>query len=173
MNKKQFDNFYVKNRQLIINMINKRIGCNAYSFTYEDLHNDLYILLHAHNEKHQHKTEEDFQKMLSISVKNMFLDKRRISTRLQDDTDVSLDRMPDNRCSSYKNLMLKREWSQIMNNISNLKPQFKEPLMLYYLENLHYKEIAEVLGVKINTVKSRMNRARKTLKEKRHETMLA
>ncbi|HEV2097177.1 MAG TPA: RNA polymerase sigma factor, partial [Chthoniobacterales bacterium] len=40
---------------------------------------------------------------------------------------------------------------------------YRAPLVLYYLEDLAYKEIAEVLGVPVGTVKSRIARGKSQL----------
>ena len=49
--------------------------------------------------------------------------------------------------------------------LEELPPAFREVLVLLELEGLSYKEIAEVLGVPIGTVMSRLARARHRLRE--------
>ena len=45
-----------------------------------------------------------------------------------------------------------------------LKPSLRLPVVLYDMEGLAYREIAEVLGVAEGTVKSRIHRARQALR---------
>lgn len=47
--------------------------------------------------------------------------------------------------------------------ISELKPKFRLPVLLKYVEGLSYEEIAEVLGCSKGTVASRLNRGHKEL----------
>ncbi len=47
--------------------------------------------------------------------------------------------------------------------IEDLKPEFREVLLMWGVDGLKYREIAEILGVPIGTVMSRLHRARKTL----------
>lgn len=47
--------------------------------------------------------------------------------------------------------------------IERLKPEFREVLLLWAVEGLKYREIAEVLGVRLGTVMSRLHRARRML----------
>ena len=49
--------------------------------------------------------------------------------------------------------------------IEDLKDEFREVLLLWGVEGLKYREIAEVLDVPIGTVMSRLHRARKILAE--------
>lgn len=48
--------------------------------------------------------------------------------------------------------------------LSQLKPKFREAVVLRDLEGLSYEEIAEVLGVRIGTVRSRIARGRDRLR---------
>ena len=50
--------------------------------------------------------------------------------------------------------------------IEDLPPEFREVLVLRDLEDLSYKEIAEVSGLPIGTVMSRLNRARRRLQQR-------
>jgi RNA polymerase sigma-70 factor (ECF subfamily) len=50
--------------------------------------------------------------------------------------------------------------------IASLKPKFRLPILLKYVENLSYQEIAEVLDCSIGTISSRLNRGHKMLAQK-------
>ena len=45
--------------------------------------------------------------------------------------------------------------------IESLRPEHREVLLMWGVDNLKYREIAEILGVPIGTVMSRLHRARK------------
>ena len=48
--------------------------------------------------------------------------------------------------------------------IEQLRPEYREVIKLYYLEDLSVKQIAQVLDKNENTVKTQLSRARETLK---------
>lgn len=50
--------------------------------------------------------------------------------------------------------------------LDQLTAKYREPLVLYYLEGLDYKDIAEVLKIPVVSVGVRLNRAKKQLQEK-------
>lgn len=49
--------------------------------------------------------------------------------------------------------------------MDKLPAKYREVLTLYYLEEIPYKEIADILGVPVGTVGIRLKRAKKSLKE--------
>jgi RNA polymerase sigma-70 factor, ECF subfamily len=49
--------------------------------------------------------------------------------------------------------------------VNRLPEHYREPFLLREREGLAYEEIAEVLGIRVGTVKSRINRARAGLRE--------
>lgn len=55
---------------------------------------------------------------------------------------------------------------QVQRAITSLKPEYRLPIVLKYVEGLSYQQIADVLGCSIGTVSSRLNRAHKILGEK-------
>jgi RNA polymerase sigma-70 factor (ECF subfamily) len=62
--------------------------------------------------------------------------------------------------------LLRKADSQLLNQaLDELPPEFREVLVLLELEELSYKEIAEVMGIPIGTVMSRLARARHRLRE--------
>lgn len=50
--------------------------------------------------------------------------------------------------------------------IVRLRPKFRAPVLLKYVEGLSYQEIADVLGCSVGTVSSRLNRALKMLESR-------
>jgi RNA polymerase sigma-70 factor (ECF subfamily) len=48
--------------------------------------------------------------------------------------------------------------------LHRMEPAYREPLLLFYMEDLAYREIAEVLGIPIGTVMSRIARGKTRLK---------
>ena len=50
--------------------------------------------------------------------------------------------------------------------VAALPEQYREPLVLRDIQGLSYEEISKVLGIRIGTTKSRINRARLILKDK-------
>ncbi|MEQ1763264.1 MAG: sigma-70 family RNA polymerase sigma factor [Pyrinomonadaceae bacterium] len=55
---------------------------------------------------------------------------------------------------------------QVQRVLASLKPEYRLPVVLKYVEGLSYQQIADVLGCSIGTVSSRLNRAHKMLAEK-------
>lgn len=61
---------------------------------------------------------------------------------------------------------------EILNRILDLKKEYREVLLLRYMQELSQKEIAELTNLKIGTVKSRLHRAEKALKTNLSRTKL-
>lgn len=57
-------------------------------------------------------------------------------------------------------------FKDIVNEILNLESVYSDPLILRLLYEYSVEEVAEILGVPINTAKSRIYRGRKILKER-------
>ena len=56
--------------------------------------------------------------------------------------------------------------SDVRHALEDLSPEFRETLMLREMEELSYKEIADITGVAIGTVMSRLARARQQLRQR-------
>lgn len=61
----------------------------------------------------------------------------------------------------------------LQKNLNNLPLEYREPLVLFYLEEKSYNEISDVLHLPINTVGTRISRGKKMLMQfyskKNHE----
>ena len=59
---------------------------------------------------------------------------------------------------------LGRDTKEILEKyLDKLEVKYKEPMLLYYVEEMDYKEIAEILHIPVSTVGVRLNRARTML----------
>ncbi len=61
-------------------------------------------------------------------------------------------------------LVAAEERSQIGAAILKLSLAYREPVILYYFEEMKIRDIAQLLGIAENTVKTRLKRAREALK---------
>lgn len=58
---------------------------------------------------------------------------------------------------------------RLITAIGNLKPDYREAILLFYYQELSVREIAQLLKKKENTVKQRLKRAREQLKQELKE----
>lgn len=70
----------------------------------------------------------------------------------------------------YEDTVPVEKEQQRVNNVidrglDKLSPKYREVIILYYIENLSYKEIADILHIPIGTVSVRLLRAKKELKK--------
>ncbi len=81
------------------------------------------------------------------------------------DFDV-LIQLPTNPQPSIADDFLRLEDKELISrNLQTLAPKYREPLVLFYLEELDYKEISEILHLPTSTVGVRLGRAREALKK--------
>lgn len=60
----------------------------------------------------------------------------------------------------------KKELREMLDKcLGKLDPKYREPLVLYYFEDMDYKEIAEILEVPVSTVGVRLQRGKANLKK--------
>jgi RNA polymerase sigma-70 factor (ECF subfamily) len=75
---------------------------------------------------------------------------------------VPWERLPDD---PETRLLLAEDRAALMDVIDRLAPEFREVLVLREIEELSYREIAEMTGVPVGTVMSRLARARRQVQE--------
>lgn len=123
--------------------------------------------------------EGSFTVWLTRLARNLLIDHYR-RTKLERATDSIEDQLPmleEKTTSSGKtdHLVAGREAGELLNQaLKKLSPELRETVILRDLEEMEYKEIAEVLNVPEGTVKSRLNRGRAELGRllKRHQSGL-
>lgn len=62
-------------------------------------------------------------------------------------------------------IIAKSEEASLTNAVMELPIQYREVVILHYYEELHLSEISDITSVNINTLKTRLKRAREILKE--------
>ena len=111
-------------------------------------------------------TPGTFEGWLHRITTNLFLDQARRKARIRfdalaDDADNRLagrDPSPDTQVTDG---LLDDD---VEAALSDLPPEFRAAVVLCDIEGLTYEEIADVLGVKLGTVRSRIHRGRKMLR---------
>lgn len=95
--------------------------------------------------------------------------KRRndVSLTMQDENDGEDKELavPDETPLPEEQLLAKEHQSAVLKAMNELPPDFREILQLRVVEELPYEEIAEILDIKVGTVKSRLARARELLRK--------
>jgi RNA polymerase sigma-70 factor, ECF subfamily len=112
--------------------------------------------------------EASFVVWLTRVTRNLLIDHYR-RTRLDRATDSIEEQLPvleERRAASARadGLLAGREASEILQGaLAKLSPELRETIILRDIEELEYREIAQVLNVPEGTVKSRLNRGRAEL----------
>ncbi|HXA50019.1 MAG TPA: sigma-70 family RNA polymerase sigma factor [Candidatus Acidoferrum sp.] len=114
-------------------------------------------------------TEGSFTTWLSRVTRNLLIDHYR-RTRQERVTDSIEDQLPvleeEGAAASVRpdHQLAGREASEILQlTLQKLSPDLREAVILRDLQELEYREIADVLGIPEGTVKSRINRGRAEL----------
>lgn len=108
---------------------------------------------------------EDGRGWLLAIIRNTcydFLRKSRRSSQIAAPSE-ELDRAADAAPSPEAEQLRNADYRLVREGIESLPPEYREVLVLRELEELSYKEIAQVAGVPIGTVMSRLARARQRL----------
>ncbi len=162
-------------QQLVVSQ-HRRIYAICYRFTgsgsdAEDLTQEVFLKLYK-NLSSFDLQKGSFQTWITTLARNLLVDhfRRTRQDRVTDSIDASFDgeddgptmadRLADDRPSQEQrvaNLELK---ARIQGALKQLSPELREAVILRDLEDMDYKEIAQVLRIPEGTVKSRISRGR-------------
>lgn len=133
----------------------------------EDLEQEVYIKTYKNLEKY--KEQNKFSQWICTITANICRDYLR-SAKFKQQNQTTNDEDILNNVSIKKTP--EREFSQkerqkiILKEINSLPKKMKQVVILYEFEDYSYEKIAQKLKIPQGTVKSRINNARKILKEK-------
>jgi RNA polymerase sigma-70 factor, ECF subfamily len=162
-------------QQLVVSQ-HRRIYAICYRFTgsasdAEDLTQDVFLKLYR-NLASFDTQKGSFQTWITTLARNLLVDhfRRTRLDRATDSLDASLsseddgptmaDRLADTRPSQEQHASGLELKVRIQAALKQLSPELREAVILRDLEDMDYKEIAQVLRIPEGTVKSRISRGR-------------
>ena len=111
----------------------------------------------------QFRGDSEFTTWLYRLVVNACLDERRRRRRLLPWGETMATRNPVDKKPQEKQYARLELQEAVQAAIGELKPKFRLPILLKYIEGLSYEEIASVMGCSKGTVASRLNRGHSQL----------
>jgi RNA polymerase sigma-70 factor (ECF subfamily) len=159
-----------------------RYSAQIYNFAYRMTNNrddaeDIYqeAFLHAFRGIGSFRADSAFSTWLYRIVRNVYLDemKRRrarpyasLEENIQtEDGSIARD-VQDDAPTPEEAVQINERRRAVHRAISQLPETQREILILYEMNQHSYEEIATILGINVGTVKSRLNRARRSLRDR-------
>ena len=145
----------------------KKIIKNFTGFYDEDLEQEVYIKTFKNIDKYneQNKFSSWIFKITANVCKDYLKSKSFKMKKNTDNSDEELSKISSNNTPD-KVYSLKERQKITLKAINSLPVKLKKTLILYEFEDYSYEQIAKKENIALGTVKSRINSARKILKEK-------
>lgn len=130
----------------------------------EDIEQEVYIKTWQNRGKYQE--EGKFKNWINTITANLCRDYLKSSqfknTRLHKGEEQLLF-IDDSKENPESCLVNKQRQKNILDAINQLKPKYKQVIVLYEIKELNYEEISKIIKCPVGTVKSRLYNARKEL----------
>ena len=145
----------------------------ASSHDAEDLTQDVFIKLYA-NLRSFDPAKGSFHTWITTLTRNLLVDhfRRSRQQRATDSIDAGWDQsndgpraepLVDQRTTPLQHAVQNQLERMVQNALAKVSPELREAVILRDLQDMDYKEIAEVLAIPQGTVKSRISRGRAEL----------
>ncbi|HEY9887790.1 MAG TPA: sigma-70 family RNA polymerase sigma factor [Candidatus Obscuribacterales bacterium] len=138
-----------------------------------DLNQEVWIRVYRN--LHKLQEPERFKSWLGRIATNLFYDELRKRKRHQPPLSLDAPRIledgelewevPSEAPNPVDTLMTQEFYAQLQQAIADLPEVFRTTIVLREIQGLSYEEIAEITGVSLGTVKSRIARARHRLQK--------
>ena len=125
----------------------------------------------AYNKFHQLRDSRKFKSWMFTILRNHFLKWQRKKAPLQtDEFENEIDYLSQLESVSLQQDVAsvyerKAEAETVQSILNKLPERYKSVLILYYMQDSSYQQIAEVLEIPIGTVMSRLSRAKQMMKK--------
>lgn len=127
----------------------------------EDIIQEVFISCYQHLASF--RNEADHKTWLIRITINKCKDHRRLWS-IRNLVYKPLNQIINKNASADTRHMKTEASSEVIEQLSKLSPKYREVLILYYYQELTMLEISEVLGISVNTVKSRLLRGKEAMK---------
>src|ERR1700745_184271 len=121
------------------------------------------------NKGHQRQNAASVKAWLFTTLHREFLKTCRRRNRLSNE---SIDESTEDLPNVPADCAARADAQTLLPILGEIAEDFRAPLVLYYMEDLSYKEIADVLALPLGTVQSRIARAKIQLLRRLSETNL-
>lgn len=139
----------------------------------DDLEQEVYVKVWKNAQKY--KEQGSFSSWVNTIAKNVSKDYLKSAYRKRQDFTTSDDKIlvlvQDKKQTPDKRLLKTERQEQILKAISELKPKFKEVILLCEIDGLSYEECSKKLKCPLGTIKSRIFNAKKELADKLQDLM--
>jgi len=138
----------------------------------EDVVQDAFVKAYKHLTSFD--CERKFSAWLLTIARNIMIDSRRKLSRDLPSTDLVIDILLTDSAKEESeqpaDILIRRErFRKILMLIRELPEEFKTPFLLRVVNEMSYQDIADSIGIPLQTVKNRIFKARTLLREKREK----
>lgn len=142
----------------------------------EDLYQDTFLKLYEIRENLVlEKNPKSFLMGIAINLYRNYKRKRSIRQRIVG-VEWSVEEMvtdiPAEGQLTEEQVIMQEECRMLRSAVRKLPDKYRIPVLLFYMEELSLTEISQILKLPEGTVKSRIYRAKKILKQKLEEKLL-
>lgn len=113
--------------------------------------------------RHSYKNEASFRSWIYQIARNVRTDHYRLN-KVRIDANADLPSLSLEADSFLDRMEAREEEKQLERAIAQLKDEYREVLLLGWIERMKYAEVSEILGISEANVKVRMHRAVKQLR---------
>jgi RNA polymerase sigma-70 factor (ECF subfamily) len=158
-NREAMQTLFVQNQKRVFSVALNFFGGN------DDLAKDItqQVFLKIFYKVSEFRGEAEFTTWLYRITINACLDEQRKTRRFFSLENLFGFNEPQTNRTSDDRILKKEVAAEVQAAIAELKPKFRLPILLKYVEGLSYEEIAGILDCSIGTVSSRLNRGHKML----------
>ncbi|NLG23057.1 MAG: RNA polymerase sigma factor SigE [Actinomycetales bacterium] len=130
----------------------------------EDLTHDVFVRVFRSLHTYRPGT---FEGWLHRITTNLFLDRVRRKQRIRFDalSEEAAARLPSRLRTPEEEYDVTHLDDDVQRALAALSPQFRAAVVLSDIEGYSYEEVAQTLGIKLGTVRSRIHRGRAQLRE--------
>lgn len=158
-----FEEVYSRFAQMVFNLAYRMSGRADEA---EDLTQEIFLRIHRHLARFNGRsTLKTWVYRVTLNHCRSKLGRRRYPTQpLAEENDGEGARLIDERRGPEDNALAQDASRRVSLALRQVKPVFREAVVLRDLQGLSYDEIAEILKVRIGTVRSRIARGRDRLR---------